>query len=499
MIKEENIRIIFGLKLKQLRQKKSLSLLELSKLAKLSPSYINEIEKGKKYPKADKIVSLADVFNVGYDEMVSLKLAGPLAPLTDLLHSNIITDLPLNTFGFDLGKMVESLENSPAKVAAFISTIVEIARNYENQKERFYFAALRAYQELHNNYFDELEEGGDIFLEKFEINPKGTFDYETALSIIRKKYNYVVEDYSLEEYPELINNRYVYIPGATHIKLLLNPLLNKNQRLFVIGREIAFNILKVQKRSNISMLVEVNSFDHILNNFLATYCTAAVLINRFRLVEDMDALFANPSWDGLHFLNMLNKYQVSPEVLIHRMTGIIPKFSGVKDLFFVRFQHDLQKDRIEMTKELYLGDSRNPIADQSWHHYCRRFIGTKLLFDFKEKQINSKATEPMVGIQIAQNYDTGEEYLCITLARDLKPTENNNSSVTIGFLINPNLRKKIKFWSDPVIERTIINHTCENCALENCEERAGEPEFILKKKRADAVKSALDKLQRSHN
>jgi DNA-binding XRE family transcriptional regulator len=47
---EENIRIIFGLKLKKLRTDRRLSLQELSDKSGVSVSYMNEIENGKKYP-----------------------------------------------------------------------------------------------------------------------------------------------------------------------------------------------------------------------------------------------------------------------------------------------------------------------------------------------------------------------------------------------------------------------------------------------------------------
>lgn len=56
----DNIRLVFGLKLKQLRLDKGMSLTELAQKSGLSMSYINEIEKGKKYPKSDKIVALAE-------------------------------------------------------------------------------------------------------------------------------------------------------------------------------------------------------------------------------------------------------------------------------------------------------------------------------------------------------------------------------------------------------------------------------------------------------
>ncbi len=59
----EKVKIIFGLKLRQLRHEKGYSLVELAEKAGISISYINEIEKGKKYPKAEKIMTLAKALN----------------------------------------------------------------------------------------------------------------------------------------------------------------------------------------------------------------------------------------------------------------------------------------------------------------------------------------------------------------------------------------------------------------------------------------------------
>ena len=52
MIEEEYIRLIFGLKLKQIRIEKNLSLFGLAKMTGLSKSYLNEIEKEKNYAAA---------------------------------------------------------------------------------------------------------------------------------------------------------------------------------------------------------------------------------------------------------------------------------------------------------------------------------------------------------------------------------------------------------------------------------------------------------------
>ena len=99
MIEDEYIRLIFGLKLKQIRTEKNLSLFGLAKLSGLSKSYLNEIEKGKKYPKTDKILLLSESLEVPYDHLVSLKLDKNLAPIGEILQSKILKEIPLELFG----------------------------------------------------------------------------------------------------------------------------------------------------------------------------------------------------------------------------------------------------------------------------------------------------------------------------------------------------------------------------------------------------------------
>ena len=47
---------------------------------------------------------------------------------------------------------------------AFISTIFEIARNYEMRQEDLFLAALRSFQEMHDNYFEDLEQDVRAFV-----------------------------------------------------------------------------------------------------------------------------------------------------------------------------------------------------------------------------------------------------------------------------------------------------------------------------------------------
>ena len=123
-----------------------MSPLELAEKSGISNSYLNEIEKGKKYPKTDKIDALANALQVKYDELVSLKLPKDYAAIELLLQSNILSNLPLDMLGFDLNSLVDLLANSPMKINAFLNTIIEIARNHDLQTEYFYFSVLRSYQ-----------------------------------------------------------------------------------------------------------------------------------------------------------------------------------------------------------------------------------------------------------------------------------------------------------------------------------------------------------------
>ena len=91
------------------------SVFGLSKLSGLSKSYLNEIEKGKKYPKPDKIAILSEKLDVPYDQFVSLKLDKNLAPIGDILKSKILKEIPLDLFGIKESNLIEIIANAPAK------------------------------------------------------------------------------------------------------------------------------------------------------------------------------------------------------------------------------------------------------------------------------------------------------------------------------------------------------------------------------------------------
>ena len=212
MIEDEYIRLIFGLKLKQIRTEKNLSLFGLAKLSGLSKSYLNEIEKGKKYPKTDKILLLAESLEIPYDHMVSLKLDKNLAPIGDILQSKILKEIPLELFGIKENNLIDIVANAPAKVNAFISTIIKISQNYNLTRESFFLASLRSYQEAHNNYFEDIENSVEKFAKSYHLDLSKKISSNDLEEILIEEFGYTINTDELEKHDDLDGLRNIFIP-----------------------------------------------------------------------------------------------------------------------------------------------------------------------------------------------------------------------------------------------------------------------------------------------
>ena len=176
------IKTVFGLKMKQFRQKKSFSLQDLANLTGVSKSYLNEIENGKKYPKHDKIAQLAEALNCTYDDLVSTKLDKSLAPIAEIIQSDFFKEIPLDLFGINKTNLISIISDAPKKVTAFINTLIEISKNYNLSKERFYFAVIRSFQELYDNYFPEIEEKAKNYIVENKVSVKpNSAEFESIL------------------------------------------------------------------------------------------------------------------------------------------------------------------------------------------------------------------------------------------------------------------------------------------------------------------------------
>ncbi len=491
-VRTQNERIVFGLKVKQLRQASGSSFADLAAQTGMSISYLNEIEKGKKYPKEDKIQALAAALGVEYAELTSIHLDKSLAPVTELLQSNFLNELPLDLFGIELSKVVEIIANAPTRVGAFISTLLEISRNYHLKEENFYFGALRSYLELHNNYFEDIEEAVERFCVMYQISEERPLSADTLKKLLEERFGYKIIENGLDEYVELSNLRAVFVPKNK--QLLLSSRLSPTQKVFQFGKELGFMLLDLRERAFTSSLLKGRTFEEVLNHSKATYFSVALLIPRDRFVEDIRRFFQKSTWDGEAFIGILKKYEATPEMFYHRLTNVLAHFFGLDKLFFLRFAHDPMTDLFEIDKELHLSRQHHPHGNGLLEHYCRRWVAISLLQDLSQIQREGKFVETIVRAQRSRYIDTEDEYLCFTIARPSYPSPNRNVSVTLGLLITKELQEKIQFLNDPAIQIRDVNKTCERCPLTDCTERAAPPLIIEKREQMRQIQNRLKEL-----
>jgi len=491
-MEEQYIKLIFGLKLKQVRLKRKLSLFGLSKLSGLSKSYLNEIEKGKKYPKTDKIVLLAEKLEIPYDSLVSLKLDKNLAPVGELLRSNILKEIPLELFGVKESDLIDIVANAPTKVNAFISTIIEIAKHYNFGKESFYLASVRSFQEANNNFFPDLEKAVVDFADAYQVNLKASVSSKELEEILIEEYGYTINNEDLRKHQELDNLRSIFVPKTK--TLLVANHIDEAQRTFIYAKEIGYNYLKIEERLYTFTWIAFKNFDQVLNNFYASYFAGALIIPRALFRKHIDTFLGKPKFDKTFLTGIKNHYNASPESLYQRLTNILPNDYHLENLFFLRFGHKKGSERFDITKELHLTHKHSPHGNETNEKYCRRWVSIRVL-----KEIAKTGNEHHMDVQISHYPEDGLSYLIFASATRDPFKKDEFRSVSIGLQINNELRKKVKFINDPSIKSFDVGVTCERCSIANCEVRQAAPKFLLQEEKNKKTAKVVAELQKKYS
>ncbi|ETW97590.1 MAG: hypothetical protein ETSY1_22060 [Candidatus Entotheonella factor] len=497
---DENVRVIFGMKLRQFREQLGYTLKTLAQKTGLSPSYLTEIEKGKKYPKAEKILQLAQALELSFDDLVSLKLDNQLNPLTGLLDSPLMQQFPFQLFGITSRDVIDLVTRSPNEASTLIRALGEIASSYDMRVEHLFYAALRSYQEAHQNHFADLEDAADTFAMEQGWDRTQALQDGVLREVLTDRYGYVLDDQTLDAYPELQGFRSV-LADSDPPRLLLNSKLLPAQKAFVLGREIGYRYLDLNDRATTSSPAEVRSFAQVLNDFKASVFSGALLMPRTSLVADLDLFFARPQWDEAAFLQMLMRYNATPEMFFYRLSELIPTFLHLPQLHFLRLHSDVGSQRYDLTKHLNMSHLPLPHGLGLHEHYCRRWLSVKVLRELEQRQQYGVGTVPVVGVQRSHFVGDETEYFCISLARPLVLTAATNTSVTLGFRVDDAFKKQVRFWDDPAIPCVEIHETCERCPLAEvaCCDRAVPATFYQREQaiasRNETLNSLLASLQ----
>ena len=492
IIEDEYIRLIFGLKLKQIRTEKKLSLFGLAKLTGLSKSYLNEIEKGKKHPKTDKILILSEKLETPYDDLVSLKLDKNLAPIGEILQSKILKEIPLELFGIKENNLIDIVANAPAKVNAFISTIIKIAQNYNLSRESFFLASLRSYQEAHSNYFEEIENDVERFAKSYHLDLSKRIKSSDLKDILIEEYGYTIDDKELSKHNNLDELRNIFIPKKN--TLLIDNNISEAQKTFIYAKELAYNFLAIKDRLYTFPWIKFENFDQVLNNFIASYFAGALIISRQSLTEKLTNFFSLEEWKPLELHKIIKYYNCSQETFYQRLTTILPKYFNIKNLFFLRFTHREDHFEYRLNKELHITQQQAPRANRNNEHYCRRWISIKTIQDLEK----TSKYRPTFGAQISSYIDQKNEYLVLSSATKDPFKRDINRSVSIGMLLSPHLKKKLNFLKENTFPKKIVGITCETCAVKNCAERAAAPLRLEKKEKYTEIANTVAHIMNSY-
>jgi transcriptional regulator with XRE-family HTH domain len=489
------VTIIFGMKVRQARLEAGMTLTDLARASELSPSYLTEIEKGRKYPRADKIVRMAGALGVGYDDLVSIKLAPSLRYLEKTLSSTTVQRFPFEEFGLEPADALGLMTREPERASALLHAVLEIARRYDLKEEDFMRAALRSYQEIHENYFPDLEDAALAFTAEFGpaygLSPEGTPSLNTLAAILRDEYQTAIDDRALSATPELAGFRSVYVPGAAPV-LYINDRLYDRQVRFILARELGYRYLGITERSLASTPDHVGSFQQLLNDMRAAYFGGALLMPRAAVIADLERFFARPTWDAAAFSAMLETYTVTPEMLLYRFSELIPEFFGIK-LHLLRFHHTDGTGDYDLIRQLNMNQLLVPSGIGLDEHHCRRWLSVRLLPDETAEQ----RPDPLpAGVQLSEFLDSHDRFLCMGFGRRMVLAPDVSSSVIVGFRVDADLKNTIRFLDDPAIPQVIINETCERCPLtaDQCRVRAAPPAILLARQTQMARKLALSQL-----
>lgn len=480
------IKTVFGLKLKQQRQKKKWSLQDLADKTGVSKSYLNEIENGKKYPKHDKILQLSEVLECKFDDLVSTKLDKSLAPISEILKSDFFKDIPLELFGINRNLLISIISESPKKVTAFLNTLIEISQNYNLGKERFYFAVVRSFQEMHDNFFPEIEEKAQQFCAEHHFDQPKTINCDFLTQLLIQQHGYNIEIKNFDYFGEASHLRSLYIPEKR--TLLLNERLDDNQKTFILAKELGFNILNLKPRPNTYSWLDFGGFEELLNNFFASYFAGGILISKQNLIHHFTEFIQQKTWSALEFENLIDLFTNSPETFYYRLTNILSHEFGIKDSFYLCFTQKGRDQKIEIMKELHLNQQQAPHAKATNEHYCRRWVAVKNMINLKENERVSDA-------QISNYVDHGLSYLVLSTSQKNPFSDGTNRSYCLGILLNSSTVKKIKFSKDINIKSEKVGVTCETCSIQDCEVRQAPPVRLEKENFNENIKRKIQQIR----
>ena len=493
----DRLRLILGVKLRALRQGQGLGLKAVAKKAGLSVSYLSEIEQGKKYPRAEKLVDLAFALGVAYDDLVSLRVDRGLDAVKDAIESPFLKAFPFDLFGVEPEAVVNMLAGMADRGEALVRALTDLGRAYDGRVEDVLMAALRAYQQMHANRFPDLEAAAERVRTRLRLGPSPTA--AGLRSALEEDAGVTIDTETLPASAELSSLRSVLVPGERPT-LYVNGRLLDEQLAFVYARELGFRELGAAHRPLTSSWIQVDRFEQVLDNFRGSYVAGALLLPAAVVDAALVRLADAETWDAGGLVDFMRRTRSTPETLFTRLTQRVPEALGLDELFFLRFHRPAGRDDLALTKSFNLSRVPVPHGVADDEHYCRRWPSSVALRELDRREARAAGRgETDGGLVVAAQRQhflaENAEFFVVSVARPLSLQPGTHSAVSLGILRTRATRRRIRFWDDPALPEVDVSLTCERCPLTDCRVRAAPARVIAAdealRRRAAAI-AALD-------
>ncbi len=475
-ISKEYLHLVLSLKVSWLRQQGEYSLAELSKKSGLSQSYLNDIERGRKYPSPGKILELAEALNVSYDELISLKLSGKLAPLSALLNSSVMQEIPFEIFGFTRSDLINLMTGSPEKFATFTDSVMKVTQKYGVEIDEFIEAAIRSYKELHYLSFPDIDQKATDFLKGITAD----LTISTLESWLSSEHRYQIHKQQLDKDTELSELPYIYFAGAKP-RLYLNNKLSATEMLFTLCQIAGYEYLGLQERMASGEFSDQATFDQIRNRE-RSFLFAMNLIAKAYTDENHFQPFAEMTKCNFPTLEkLLNSIPMPIKASVPFLMRILHSKYGVQNMFYQHYEVPRERSEISLREELHFGESLPFSENIPNAHHCRRLTGV-----ISDTDSN--------GVFRTSPLHSDESYVVWRFSERSSVKNGIEDRILLGIKDELSTRKKLAFISDYSLSNFESHNHCESCPIANCEQRAADPTIHKKSVKRERMRKAIENL-----
>ena len=446
-----------GPKIKAFRRQLGLQANKFAEQVKISPSYLNLIESGKRNIDGDLLIKISKELRVELSDLTSKSDINLENNISELLDDQLFEDLDI------LGPEVKDLVNTNPKIARALIKLGdnfkqkdhEIVSKVENisgkiidsRKTSFPGEVVSDFLQENRNYFPELEEFANTIFDKVQKNNRTR--YIALCDFLKKEYRITVRDIIPEE-------------GKPFSKIF-----NKSKKELLLSDYNSLETKKLYAASQIAQEGAIKIINEYLSNFnfpsdeskrltqiaMLNYCGAAILMPY--------KLFHAECKKLKYDLQLLqNTFATSFEQVAHRVTCLQdPNLPGIP---FHMLRTDIAGN---ISKRFSLSGIEIP----RYGGACPRW------------NVYSAFTRPGVIQAAVSKMTNGEKYVCIarTVEKGVGRYGQSKSILSIGLGCEAKYAKEFVYTENLDISdkktEIPIGVSCRTCDRLDCSQRAFPP------------------------